>query len=67
MLVLVYNNDVNSAVKKLKKKMFDEGIIRELRDRRFYEAPSAKRRRKKAEAVRRAKKEQRLKFREYGF
>ena len=67
MLVVVHNNDVNSAVKKLKKKMFDEGIIRELRERRFYESPSQKRRRKHAEAVRRNKKENRLRMREIGY
>jgi len=67
MIVVVFNNDVNSAYKKLKKKMFDEGVIRELRDRRFYEKPSEKKRRKRAESIRRIKKDSRIRRRELGF
>lgn len=66
MLVKVYNNDVGKAIRVLKKKMFNEGIIREVMDRRTFEKPSVKRRRKKAESTRRAKKEQQKLWISYG-
>jgi len=62
MLVIVKNNDINQALRKLKKKMFNEGIIKELRKREFYEQPSVKRRRERAEAVKRAARKQRDKY-----
>lgn len=58
MQVIVKNNDVNGAMRKLKKKMFNEGVIRELMERRYYEKPSDKKRRKKKEMTRNARKEQ---------
>lgn len=58
MLVIVKNNDINQAIRKLKKKVFNEGIIKELRRRESFEKPSLKRKRKKAEAIKRAKKKQ---------
>ena len=57
MRVEVYNNDVHRALKKLKKKMFDEGTIKLLMERRYFEKPSAIRRRKKLDAVNRQKKQ----------
>ena len=56
MQVLVRDNNVDQAMRVLKKKMQREGIIRELKQRRAYEKPSEKRVREKAEAVRRAHK-----------
>ncbi len=38
--VEVRNNDVNFALRKLKKKVAEDGILQELRDREFYEKPS---------------------------
>lgn len=67
MLVVVKNNDVGRAMRILKKKMFNEGIIQELMDRRCYVKPSVKKRRKKLDAIRRAKKEQQDRLREFGF
>lgn len=58
MRVEVRDNNVNDAIRKLKKKMFNEGIINELKERRFFEKPSDKKRRKKKESIRLAKKEQ---------
>jgi small subunit ribosomal protein S21 len=66
MLVKVYNNDVGGALRKLKKKMFNEGIIKEVMDRRAYEKPSVKKRRKLNDAKRRAKKEQNRRLIRYG-
>lgn len=54
--ILVRDNNVDQALKVLKKKMQREGIFREMKLRDFYEKPSVKRAREKAEAVRRARK-----------
>ena len=54
--VVVRENNVDQALKALKKKMQREGIFREMKMRRHYEKPSEKRAREKAEAVRRARK-----------
>jgi small subunit ribosomal protein S21 len=56
MQVLVRDNNVDQALKALKKKMQREGIFREMKQRSHYEKPSEKRVREKAEAVRRARK-----------
>ena len=54
--VFVRENNVDQALRALKKKMQREGIFREMKMRRHYEKPSEKRAREKAEAVRRARK-----------
>jgi len=46
--VTVRNNDVARACRKLKRLMQDEGIIQEIRNRKFYVKPSEKRARAKA-------------------
>jgi small subunit ribosomal protein S21 len=56
MQVLVRDNNVDQALRVLKKKMQREGVFRELKAKRFYEKPSEKRARQKSEAVRRARK-----------
>ena len=56
MQVLVRDNNVEQAMRALKKKMQREGIFRELRQRKAYEKPSERKTREKAEAVRRARK-----------
>ena len=56
MQVHVRDNNVDQALKALKKKMQREGIFREMKLRNFYEKPSEKRAREKAEAIRRARK-----------
>ncbi len=56
MQVTVRDNNVDQALKALKKKMQREGIFREMKLRRSYEKPSERRAREKAEAVRRARK-----------
>ena len=55
MQVLVRDNNVDQALRALKKKMQREGIFREMKMRGHYEKPSEKRAREKAEAVRRAR------------
>ena len=56
MQVLVRDNNVDQAMRVLKKKMQREGVFREMKRRRFYEKPSEKSTREKAEAIRRARK-----------
>ncbi len=55
-MVTVRDNNVEQALRVLKKKMQREGIFREMKMRRDFEKPSEKRKREKAEAVRRARK-----------
>ena len=53
MQVFVRDNDVNSALRVLKRQMQREGMFRELKRRRAYEKPSERRAREHAEAIRR--------------
>ena len=64
--VLVRDNNVDQALKALKKKMQREGIFREMKLRGHYEKPSEKRARERAEAVRRARKLARKKMQREG-
>lgn len=54
--VLVRDNNIEQALRVLKKKLQREGVLREMKARRSFEKPSEKRVREKAEAVRRARK-----------
>ena len=54
--VFVRDNNVDQALRALKKKMQREGIFREMKRRRAYEKPSERRAREKTEAIRRAHK-----------
>ena len=54
--VVVRDNNVDQALKALKKKMQREGVFREMKLRRSYEKPSERKAREKAEAVRRHRK-----------
>ena len=56
MQVLVRDNNVDQAMRVLKKKMQREGIFREMKQRKAYEKPSERRAREKSEAIRRARK-----------
>jgi small subunit ribosomal protein S21 len=56
LIVLVRENNVDQALKVLKKRLQREGVFREMKRRRAYEKPSEKRAREKSEAVRRARK-----------
>lgn len=54
--VHVRDNNVDQALKALKKKMQREGIFREMKLRKNFEKPSEKKAREKSEAIRRARK-----------
>ncbi len=66
MQVLVRDNNVDQALRVLKKKMQREGVFKEMKQRRAYEKPSEKRTREKAEAIRRARKLARKKMQREG-
>jgi len=54
--VIVRDNNVDQALRVLKKKMQREGVFREMKRRRFYEKPSERSNREQAEAIRRVRK-----------
>ncbi len=56
MQVIVRDNNVDQALRALKKKLQREGVYREMKMRLFYEKPSEKRARENAAAVRRSRK-----------
>ena len=67
MRIFVKDNNVDQALRFLKKKMQREGVFREMKLRRNYEKPSERRAREKAEAVRRARKLERKRLEREGF
>ena len=56
MQILVRDNNVEQALRVLKKKLQREGFFRELKRKNSYEKPSERKTREKAEAIRRARK-----------
>jgi len=64
--VSVRDNNVDQALKVLKKKLQREGVFREMKLRNYHEKPSEKRAREKAEAIRRARKLARKKLQREG-
>jgi small subunit ribosomal protein S21 len=64
--IYVQDNDVDKALRVLKKRMQREGIFREMKLRRFYEKPSERRARERAEAVRRSRKRDRKRLEREG-
>jgi len=56
MQVIVRDNNIDQALRVLKKKMQREGLFREMKARRAYEKPSERRAREKSEAIRRSRK-----------
>ncbi|MGB8287948.1 30S ribosomal protein S21 (plasmid) [Rhizobium ruizarguesonis] len=66
MQVLVRDNNVDQALRVLKKKMQREGLFREMKARRAYEKPSERRVREKAQAISRQRKAARKKMQREG-
>ena len=60
MIVEVYGNNVEKALKILKRQMQKQGITKDVKKSRFYEKPSLKRKRKREEAMRRRAKAERM-------
>ena len=67
MHVDVRENNVDGALRVLKKKMQREGIFREMKMRRNFEKPSLKKAREKQEAVRRTRKLMRKRLEREGY
>jgi small subunit ribosomal protein S21 len=65
--VTVRDNNVDQALKVLKKKLQREGVFREMKIRRAFEKPSERRAREKAEAIRRTRKLERKRLEREGF
>ncbi len=53
MQIVVKNGNVERAMRTLKKKLQKEGLLKELKQKQYFEKPSAKRKRKKAEGIKR--------------
>ncbi len=66
MQVLVRDNNVEQAIRVLKRKMQREGLFREMKERRAYEKPSQRRIREKAQAISRYRKAMRKKMKRDG-
>lgn len=54
--VIVQNDNVEKALRKFKKKVLESGLLRELRDREFYEKPTTARKKAKSAAKNRWRK-----------
>lgn len=67
MEVTVRDNNVDQALRALKKKMQREGIYREMKLRRHFEKPSEKRVREQSEAMRRHRKLMRKRLEREGY
>ena len=60
--VTVHQNQVDKALKALKRQMTKEGLLKELKRRRFYEKPSVKKKRKQKEGKKKRKSSLRRSF-----
>ena len=67
MYVSVRDNNVDQALRILKKKMQREGVFREMKNRRVYEKPSEKKARELAESTRRVRKLMRKRMEREGY
>ena len=63
----VKNGNVDRAMRTLKKKLQKEGLLKELKQRQFFEKPSAKRKRKKAEGIKRYQRNLKKKMERLGY
>ena len=67
MQVEVKNGNVDRAMRTLKKKLQKEGLLKELKQRQYFEKPSAKKARKKAEGIKRYQRNLRKKMERLGY
>ena len=56
MQVIVHNNQIERAIKDLKRKLSQEGFFADMKERRFYDKPSVQRKKKQAKAEKRRRK-----------
>ena len=64
---MVKNGNVDRAMRTLKKKLQKEGLLKELKQRQYFEKPSAKRKRKKAEGIKRYQRNLKKKMERLGY
>jgi small subunit ribosomal protein S21 len=62
--IIVHGNDIEKALRDLKRMVQRDGILKEIKKRRYYEKPSVKKKRKQMEAERRRRKALRFKRRD---
>ena len=67
MQVVVKNGNVDRAMRTLKKKLQKEGLLKELKQRQYFEKPSAKKARKKAEGIKRYQRNLKKKMERVGY
>ena len=67
MKIDVRNNNVDQAMKVLKKKLQQDGFFNELREREFYMTKGEKKRKSLAAAIRRDQKLKQKRFEEFGY
>lgn len=65
--VRVANGDINGALKKLKKRVFDAKILIDVQRHREYEKPSERKRRKRNESINRMQRERSKLLKERGY
>lgn len=65
--VVVRDNNIEQALRVMKKKLQREGVFREMKLRKHFEKPSEKRKRRQAEAVRRTRKMMRKRLEREGY
>ena len=56
MKVIVHDNQIEKAIKDLKRKLTKEGFFSEIKERRFYDKPSVQKKKKQAKAAKRRRK-----------
>lgn len=67
MRIEVRNNNVEKAMRILKKKLTEDGFFNELREREFYTSKGEKRRKERAAAARRQKRNLEKRMAEQGY
>ncbi len=67
MQIVVKNGNVERAMRTLKKKLQKEGLLKELKQKQYFEKPSAKRKRKKAEGIKRYQRNLKKKMERVGY
>ena len=65
--VIVRNNNVEKAMRMLKKKLLRDGLMKEMKERQYYSKPSEVKREAKKQSIRCIKKEQKLKALKEGY
>ena len=56
MKVIVYDNQIEKAIRDLKRKLSKEGFYSEIKERRFYDKPSVQKKKKQTKAAKRLRK-----------